>query len=138
VRGVLDTGASHWMTGDKGFFCGMVRKIHQKVSGVSGGQASTAVAVGRGRARVSCEGGGITLVNIPQILYVPALAGQGLTLCSISALVDLGVEVTCHLRQGQNVMTMTLQDGNEIIVPSVGGIYDMELEVAPSGRPTWT
>jgi hypothetical protein len=30
-------------------------------------------------------------------------------------------------------MTMTLQDGSEIIVPSVGGIYDMELEPAGGG-----
>ena len=114
--GIVDSGASAHITGDRSLFRGLVRTCCVPVVGVAG--STYATGVGSGLIRV----GGLD-VPLTRMYFVPSM---GTTLLSVSELVEAGCEVVAKKVNGVHAMELVVPSGGRCVLPVKGGLYPVE------------
>ena len=114
--GIVDSGASAHITGDRSLFRGLVRTCWVPVVGIAG--STFATGVGSGFMRV----GGLD-VPLTRMYFVP---GMATTLVSVSELVEAGCEVVAKKVRGAHAMELVMPSGSRCVLPVKGGLYPVE------------
>ena len=126
---VVDSGASHHLSGDKSIFISKLTPTQVvRVGGISGSLSATSAGDARS---ITIDGVPLLLRNT---LYVPGLET---TLISVARLVDDGADCSFHKVGLRNCLTISLRDA-VITTPAEGGLYTLTSRSSACVTPALT
>jgi hypothetical protein len=119
---VVDSGASHHLTGDRTLFRGFVRTCSVSVGGISGTLRATGVGVGT--IRINGQD-----IHLSRVYFVP---GMTTTLISASELVEAGHSITITKVGTVHGMHIHLPSGTQsLFLPVKEGLYECTTSSSP-------